>query len=174
MYPLLGSISSRHEWVDPLRSINMARVRGRDTKPELIVRRALHSSGYRYRLHAAELPGRPDIVFRPKRKVIFVHGCFWHRHQGCPRSSVPKTRAAFWENKFAKNCDRDARNEEELERKGWDVLIVWECETKDMELLLAKLMLFIDDSRCLKVSTDDNAKSKYSGGMWNTTFQESY
>ena len=151
MYRSLENISSKCAGVDPKRSSNMARVRGKDTKTELIVRRALHSRGYRYRLHATELPGCPDIVFRPKRKVIFVHGCFWHRHQGCPRSSMPKTRVAFWENKFAKNCSRDARNQEELVRRGWDVLIVWECETKNIDLLLPILSRFVNDSRSAEI-----------------------
>ena len=158
---VIGNISSGRERVDPLRSINMARVRGKDTKPELLVRRALHARGYRYRVHAAELPGRPDIVFRPKRKAIFVHGCFWHRHQGCPRSSMPKTRVPFWQNKFAQNCDRDARNREELEHRGWDVLIVWECETRDMELLLSKLNQFVGDRKSVEFGTASNAKSRF-------------
>ena len=136
---------STFEPVDPNRSINMARIRGRDTGPELVVRRVLHSKGYRYRLHARELPGCPDIVFRPKRKAIFVHGCFWHRHKGCPRSSMPKTRVTFWEQKFAQNRDRDSRNQEDLHRLGWSYLIVWECETKDLEMLQTRLSCFIGD-----------------------------
>ena len=136
---------STFEQVDPNRSANMARIRGRDTKPELVVRRILHSKGYRYRLHVRELPGCPDIVFRPKRKAIFVHGCFWHRHKGCLRSSMPKTRVTFWEQKFAQNRDRDSRNQEDLRRLGWDYLIVWECETKDLELLQTSLSCFVED-----------------------------
>ena len=100
--------------IDPKRSMIMARVRGKDTVPEMVVRRILHSNGYRYRLHARELFGCPDVVFRPSRKAIFVHGCFWHRHQGCARASMPKTRIEFWERKFAQNCARDFRNQEEL------------------------------------------------------------
>ena len=136
---------STFEQVDPNRSTNMARIRGRDTKPELVVRHILHSKGYRYRLHARELPGCPDIVFRPKRKAIFVHGCFWHRHKGCLRSSMPKTRVTFWEQKFAQNRDRDSRNQEDLRRLGWEFLIVWECETKDLEILQTRLSCFIGD-----------------------------
>lgn len=108
----------------------MARVKGRDTKPELRVRKALHAAGLRYRLHAPDLPGRPDIVFRSARIVVFVHGCFWHRHSApdCRLTRSPKSRQAFWEDKFARNKERDARDQAALEAAGWKVLVIWECE----------------------------------------------
>ena len=131
------------EMIDPARSALMAKVGRRDTKPEMVVRRDLFSNGYRYRLHARDLPGRPDIVFRKRRKAIFVHGCFWHRHEGCRRATVPKTRRAFWLDKLDRNKARDARNEEALSGMGWNVLVVWECETKDMGTLSARLLAFV-------------------------------
>ena len=133
------------EQIDSKRSMMMFRVGGKDTKPEMVVRRTLHSNGYRYRLHARELPGCPDVVFRPRRKAIFVHGCFWHRHRSCARASMPKTRTAFWKGKFKQNCRRDSRNQEDLRRLGWDFLIVWACETRDTEALRIKLSRFVGD-----------------------------
>ena len=129
---------------DAARSALMGRIRGRDTTPELVVRRLLHRQGYRFRLHAGDLPGRPDIVFRGRRKALFVHGCFWHRHEGCRRTTTPRTRTAFWEDKFTRNRKRDAAAVCALERAGWEVGIVWECETKDIESLAPGLMHFID------------------------------
>lgn len=117
--------------VDPARSAQMARVKGRDTKPEMRLRRRLHAAGLRYRLHAGELPGRPDIVFRKARLAIFVHGCFWHRHPGCHHARMPKSRLDFWGPKLAGNAERDRRHERELRAAGWTVLTVWECETRD-------------------------------------------
>ena len=134
------------EAVDPVRSATMAKVGSKDTKPEMIVRRHLFSNGYRYRLHARDLPGRPDIVFRKRRKAIFVHGCFWHRHEGCPRATTPKTRRAYWLDKFSRNKARDARTEEALSDMGWDMLVVWECETKDADALSARLLGFMEAS----------------------------
>ncbi|USU08915.1 DNA mismatch endonuclease Vsr [Sphingomonadaceae bacterium OTU29MARTA1] len=117
----------------------MARVGQKNTKPEVLVRRALHGLGYRFRLHRGDLPGRPDIVLPKYKTVIFVHGCFWHRHPGCPKASTPKTRAEFWQDKFAANIARDDRNETALRAEGWHVLIVWECETRDSVKLGAQL-----------------------------------
>jgi len=108
------------------RSALMARIRGTNTKPELLVRSALHRAGLRFRLHARGLPGRPDIVLARHRVVIFVHGCFWHRH-GCALSGEPRTRRGFWLGKFDRNVARDARNARALRRLGWRVLTVWEC-----------------------------------------------
>lgn len=122
----------------------MARVRQRDTRPEMIVRRILHRAGYRYRLHAGDLPGRPDIVFRRLRKVIFVHGCFWHRHEGCRRATTPKARRTFWQNKFDENRRRDAASVSALKQQGWEVTIVWECETDDPHALKARLASFLE------------------------------
>ncbi len=109
------------------RSRMMSRIRGRDTRPELGLRRALHARGLRYRLHDPRLPGRPDIVFPRFRAACFVHGCFWHRHAGCRYATTPATRAAFWAAKFEANVARDARNRIELLAVGWRVAVVWEC-----------------------------------------------
>jgi len=117
----------------------MSRVRGKGTKPEMAVRRLAHALGMRFRLHRADLPGRPDLVFPRYRTAVFVHGCFWHRHGGCKKSTSPKTKVEYWEAKFRTNVERDARNASELERMGWRVLTVWECETRDLELLKEKL-----------------------------------
>lgn len=127
------------------RSENMRRIRGKDSAPELIVRRLLHSLGYRYRLHRKDLPGRPDIVFTTRRKVIFVHGCFWHRHPGCKFAYKPKTRLDFWSNKFQQNVQRDTRATAALAASGWSVLVVWECETSDAKLLTIRLRAFLGD-----------------------------
>ena len=113
------------------RSEMMARIRGRDTGPELLVRRVAHRMGLRFRLHRRDLPGRPDLVFPKHRLVVFIHGCFWHRHEGCRKSSTPKSRTGFWLEKFAANVDRDARQEAALKALGWRVFIIWQCETKD-------------------------------------------
>lgn len=125
------------------RSANMAKVRGKDTRPEMVVRRLLHKMGYRYRLHARDLPGRPDIVFRKRRKAIFVHGCFWHRHEGCPRATVPSTRQEFWTAKFQANVDRDACARLALEAAGWEVMVVWECDLRAQEQLAERLARFM-------------------------------
>lgn len=127
----------------PARSALMRKVRGRDTLPEMIVRRLLYRNGYRYRLHAGGLPGRPDIVFRSRRKAIFVHGCFWHRHEGCKRTTTPKTRRDFWEDKFAANQKRDAAAIASLESRGWKVAVVWECETDNLDELESRLLGFL-------------------------------
>lgn len=117
--------------LDPdARSRLMSRIRSSDTKPEMVVRRYLHGLGYRYRLHAPDLPGRPDLVFRNRKVVIFVHGCYWHRHDNCELAYSPKTRTDFWEEKFAENVARDKRVVEELEADGWTVVTVWECQTR--------------------------------------------
>ncbi len=125
----------------------MARVRGRDTKPEMIVRRLLHRMGYRYRLHRKDLPGRPDIVFGKRRKVIFVHGCFWHRHDdpACRLARLPKSRLEFWEPKLAANAERDARHQQALRKAGWGILVVWECQLRHSEQLENILKQFLED-----------------------------
>lgn len=117
----------------------MSRIRSRNTSPELKVRSLLHSLGYRFRLHSKALPGRPDIVLRKYRAVIFVHGCFWHRHPGCRYATTPKSNTAFWMEKFQRNVERDTRVREEIETLGWTVLTVWECEIKDLERLAERL-----------------------------------
>jgi DNA mismatch endonuclease (patch repair protein) len=126
------------------RSERMARVRGRNTGPERTVRSVLFSLGYRFRLHGADLPGRPDIVLRSRRSVIFVHGCFWHRH-GCPNGRrMPKSRVAFWRTKLDGNAARDKRTRARLRRDGWRVLVVWECQLRDVDELTARLRAFLD------------------------------
>lgn len=130
------------EPIDPKRSALMGRVRGKNSKPEMVVRRLTHSLGYRFRLHCRNLPGTPDLVFPRLRKVIFVHGCFWHRHRGCYRTTTPKTRAGYWASKFERNIERDALKERQLRASGWDVLVVWECETFDSDVLADRLTAF--------------------------------
>ncbi len=121
----------------------MARVRSQDTKPEMIVRRLAHALGYRFRLHRRDLPGSPDLIFPSRRKVVFVHGCFWHRHSGCRLTTTPKTRTEFWVSKFARNIERDAEVERQLRVQGWDVLTVWECETRKPDRLAETLGSFL-------------------------------
>jgi DNA mismatch endonuclease, patch repair protein len=125
------------------RSERMSRVRNKDTKPEWAVRRLVHGLGFRYRLHARNLPGRPDLVFRPRQKVIFVHGCFWHRHSGCPNCRMPKSRLDFWKPKLRANRVRDLKNERALKKLGWEFLVVWECEVKDTDALSRRLREFL-------------------------------
>lgn len=121
------------------RSRLMRGVAQADTAPELIVRRVAHSLGLRFRLHGRGLPGRPDIVFPRRRTVIFVHGCFWHHHVSCTRATIPKTNTSFWLEKFSANIARDERKRVELEALGWRVIVVWECETKDLDSLRERL-----------------------------------
>lgn len=123
----------------------MSRIRGKDTAVEKSVRRLVHSLGYRYRLHVAELPGKPDLVFPSRRKVIFVHGCFWHRHRCRRGQSMPSTRVSFWQEKFEGNKERDKRSRRKLHRDGWDVLVVWGCEAKDTERLTDRVVSFLDE-----------------------------
>lgn len=121
------------------RSWNMSQIRGRDTGPEKIVRSVLHRMGYRFRLHRRDLPGRPDIVLPKHSTVVFVHGCFWHRHPGCQLAYTPKTRVAFWTRKFRENVDRDRRVRTELRALGWRLVILWECQTQDVRRLERRL-----------------------------------
>ncbi len=126
------------------RSEIMGRVRSRDTKPEMVVRRLVHAMGYRYRLHARDLPGRPDLVFRPRCKAIFIHGCFWHRHPSCVLARLPKSREDFWLPKLEANRQRDLKNERALQDAGWKVLAVWECELGDVAELKNRIKEFLD------------------------------
>lgn len=112
------------------RSWLMSRVRAKNTSPEMRVRKAAHASGLRFRLHRKDLPGSPDLVFPRHRTVVFVHGCFWHRHLNCSKTSLPKTRPEFWQKKFDTNVERDANAVNALQRMGWSVVVIWECETK--------------------------------------------
>lgn len=117
----------------------MAAIRGKNTVPEMSVRRFLHAHGYRFRIHRKDLPGKPDIVMPKLRTCIFVHGCFWHRHPGCRYAYIPKSRLDFWMPKFAKNVERDEAAQAALRALGWNVVIVWECETKKIDLLSHKI-----------------------------------
>ncbi len=126
------------------RSERMSRVRSKDTKPEMLVRRLVHGMGFRYRLHVGSLPGKPDMVFRSRRAVIFVHGCFWHRHPGCKLARLPKSRRGFWRRKLEENRERDLRNEAKLRELGWRVLVIWECELGDLEGTAKKLKGFLN------------------------------
>lgn len=125
----------------------MALVRGKNTRPELLVRRMLFVRGYRYRLHRKNLPGSPDIVFPGRRKVVFVHGCFWHRHgETCRRTRLPKSRVEFWEEKLEGNRLRDERNERSLVALGWSIFVVWECELDDANAVIEKLVRFLEET----------------------------
>ena len=126
--------------VSEQRSRNMSAIKSKNTKPEIIVRKLLHSKGYRFRLHKKDLPGSPDIVLPKYKTAIFVHGCFWHRHQNCKYASTPKTRQEFWEAKFRENINRDKKHQENLSSMGWKIIIVWECEIKDKYFDLHKLL----------------------------------
>jgi len=129
------------------RSERMSRVRGRDTRPEIRVRRIAHALGFRYRLHDNRLPGSPDIVFKSRKKAIFVHGCFWHRHPDpqCKLARMPKSNLDFWEPKLEGNRQRDLRHQSELDAIGWRYLIVWECELRHREQLENKLLAFLTE-----------------------------
>jgi DNA mismatch endonuclease (patch repair protein) len=122
------------------RSAMMAAIGPRHTLPELRVRRVAHRMGFRFRLHAKTLPGCPDMVLARHRTVVFVHGCFWHRHEGCANAVLPKTRRAFWVSKFEKNVDRDSRAVAALRAMGWRVVVIWECETEDTKLVERRLL----------------------------------
>lgn len=121
----------------------MSKVGQKDTKPELAVRKFLHGNGYRYRLHRKDLPGSPDIVFPSRKKVIFIHGCFWHRHERCKAATTPNTRIDFWQNKFEANIRRDSRNLKQLKEMGWKTFIVWGCEVKDILHLRKRIFSFL-------------------------------
>ena len=125
--------------VSEQRSRNMSAIKSKNTKPEIKVRKVLHSMGYRFRLHSKDLPGSPDIVLPKYKTVIFVHGCFWHRHQNCKYASTPKTRQEFWNKKFNENINRDKINQENLSSKGWKIIIIWECEIKNKKINLEQI-----------------------------------
>ena len=127
--------------VSEQRSRNMSAIKSKNTKPEITVRKLLHSMGYRFRLHRKDLPGSPDIVLPKYKTVIFVHGCFWHRHENCKYASTPKTRKEFWEKKFRENINRDNLNQANLSLKGWKIIIIWECQLKgDIKKLIRELL----------------------------------
>ena len=122
----------------------MRAVKSRDTKPEILVRRLIHSLGYRYRLHRGDLPGKPDLVFPSRKKVVFVHGCFWHGHDCARGSRVPKTNQDYWVQKIGRNKARDKNNRRELTKLGWKSLVLWECRLKDKERLARLIKRFLD------------------------------
>jgi DNA mismatch endonuclease, patch repair protein len=125
------------------RSRMMAGIKGKNTKPEMVVRKLVHGMGFRFRLHRKDLPGSPDLVFPRLKRVIFVHGCFWHRHPGCRLAYTPKSNTQFWLDKLAANTSRDARAMMALDALGWGVLIVWECEVSNLPALAQKLNSFL-------------------------------
>ncbi len=132
------------------RSNIMSKIRGKETKPEILVRKYLFSKGFRYRLHDEKLPGKPDIVLPKYRTAIFIHGCFWHGHLGCKRAKLPTTNTEFWEKKISANIERDKRNIEKLKSEGWNVIVVWQCEiasTKKREVRLERLIEEINANR---------------------------
>ena len=131
------------------RSVRMSKIRSKNSHPEMTVRRLVHKMGYRFRLHAVDLPGKPDIVFRSRRKVIFVHGCFWHRHPDpdCKLARLPKSKLDFWVPKLTANSERYRVAIEGLERMGWESLVVWECESRHIEQLENRLRAFLEGEK---------------------------
>lgn len=125
----------------------MSRIRSKNTSPEKVVRSVLHAQGFRFRFKAKDMPCKPDIVLPKYKTVIFVHGCFWHRHANCKFAYTPKSRVVFWENKFRENLERDARNEASLRQLGWKIVTIWECETKDLDKLSALLLYYMANSK---------------------------
>lgn len=138
-------MAQRYEGLSATRSAIMASVGQKNTRPEIAVRRVAHGLGLRFRLQRRDLPGTPDLVFPSRKTVVFVHGCFWHRHPNCARSTRPKTRSEYWEAKFNANVARDSRVEEELLALGWRVVIIWECQTLDTESLRVRLRKLLLD-----------------------------
>lgn len=132
------------------RSKRMSLVRAKDTQPELLVRQLVHGLGFRYRLHRADLPGKPDLVFGPRKKIIFVHGCFWHGHEGCSKGRLPKSRLEYWGPKLEENKQRDRLNLDDLRKMGWAVLVLWQCELKDTERLTKCIVRFLDEPSARK------------------------
>jgi DNA mismatch endonuclease, patch repair protein len=128
------------------RSANMRRIRSKNTSPELALRRFLHGLGYRFRLHRKDLPGQPDLIFPGRRKVIFVHGCFWHQHPSCREGRIPGSRIEYWEPKLKRNQTRDAATQRLLKEQGWRVLVIWECELTDLKSLRSRLKRFLGGS----------------------------
>ena len=126
--------------VSEQRSRNMSAIKSKNTKPEIAVRKLLHSMGYRFRLHRKDLPGSPDIVLPKYKTVMFVHGCFWHRHKDCKYSTTPKTRREFWENKFKANLKRDLEIQEKIKNLDWRSVVIWECETKNFDNLRERII----------------------------------
>ena len=126
-----------------VRSRVMALVRSKDTRPEMVVRRELHRLGYRYRLHRSDLLGKPDLAFAARRKALFVNGCFWHMHPGCPRARIPQNNRGYWTAKLERNRIRDSARLQHLRSRGWDAMTVWECELRDLESAVLRIVSFL-------------------------------
>ncbi|MBC9868722.1 MAG: DNA mismatch endonuclease Vsr [Opitutae bacterium] len=141
-----------------VRSRIMSRVKSKGMKPEMRVRRILHGLGYRYRLHRSDLPGRPDIVFPSRRKIVFVNGCFWHSHSGCQRVRIPATNRGYWIEKLNRNSARDERNLASLKGMGWKVMTVWECELRDIATITEQLCEFLGSRRHETNKTGDRPR----------------
>jgi DNA mismatch endonuclease (patch repair protein) len=146
----MPTLAKNEKSFDPLtpaqRSERMSRVRSKNTKPELVIRKLVWSLGYRYRLHSKKLPGRPDLVFPSRKKVIFIHGCFWHQHgENCRQYRMPRSKLDFWLPKLESNKKRDALNQQALNELGWNYLVVWECQLKDKETLTSRIVDFLED-----------------------------
>lgn len=124
----------------------MSQIRSRDSAPELVVRKLVYQMGYRYRLYSYDLPGRPDLVFRNRKKVIFVHGCFWHCHSNCIDGRIPKSNVNYWGPKLARNKGRDRKVARAYKKLGWKILVIWECETQSVNILRKKLQTFLSSS----------------------------
>jgi DNA mismatch endonuclease, patch repair protein len=134
---LVDKLSKKH------RSWNMSRIISKDTKPEKVVRSVLHKAGYRFRIHCGNLPGKPDLIFPKYKLALFVHGCFWHRHENCKYCYTPKSRLEFWNKKFIKNVQRDEFVKRKLEEIGWHVFIIWECQTNDHNIILSNFQDYL-------------------------------
>ena len=133
-----------------VRSRVMARVRSKGTRPEMLVRRALHQLGYRYRLHRSDLPGKPDLAFPSRRKALFVNGCFWHMHDGCPRARMPQNNRDYWMLKLERNRQRDSENVDALQNRGWGAMAVWECELRDMDSVVQRIVSFLGPASSIR------------------------
>lgn len=140
------------------RSLNMSRIGARDTGPELVVRRTAHRMGLRFRLYRKDLPGTPDLVFPKHRLAVFVHGCYWHRHDGCRFTYFPKSRVEFWTNKFKQNVERDSRNQSLLREMDWRILVIWECETRDVKIVEDRLRECLCGDDVLPDSAQESGK----------------
>jgi DNA mismatch endonuclease (patch repair protein) len=154
--------------LDPARrSENMRRIKSKGMKPEMAVRSLAHRMGYRFRLHAKDLPGKPDLVFRPRRKVIFVHGCFWHSHAdpNCLDGRQPQSKLEYWGPKLARNRQRDGENRAALEAAGWQVLVIWECETKAAEQLARRLGEFLGAPGPARVRRSNAVEKRADAGI---------
>lgn len=153
LYPTLyqgagaGFIHMADSLTPAARSAHMGRIRRSNTKPELVVRQLLHRLGYRFRVQWKLAPGRPDVAFPSRRKVIFIHGCFWHQHEGCKLSRLPSTRSDFWREKFARNRARDDRDLNRCADESWEALVIWECETRDLVAVETRLCTFLGPSK---------------------------